>query len=208
MVDDELLRRLPQVPAGNPHAAEWGIRGRSLDRFLRYLRRNLSPESRILDLGSGNGWISHALSLQGYHVLGLEPGTEDLDQARRVFGEGERLQWLQGDLQALPRSYGFDLILMAASVQYFPSLEELCRDLDSRLHPGGSIHILDSVLYPHSQVESARQRSRDYYESLGFAEMAGYYHHHSQQGARRLGFRKLWPIWPFSEGLQWWARTP
>lgn len=206
VLDDKRLRLLPEVPTGDAHAEAWKFRGNSLRRFQRYLKRNLAPGGRILDLGAGNGWITHALYLQGYDLLGLEPGTEDIDQARRVFGEGQRLRWQQGDLYSLPRTSTFDLVLLAASVQYFPDLSDLCQHLEGRLNKGGSIHLLDSRLYPESEINAARQRSRDYYAEIGFPEMADFYFHHSREEAKNLGFRKKWPLWPFSDSLQWWCR--
>src|SRR5690606_305917 len=142
----------------------------------------------------------------GYRVLGLEPLTEDIDQARRVYGSHEHLQWHHGDLDSLPSDLEFDLMLLAASIQYFSSLVGIILSLTNRLSPQGTVHVLASLFYPNHEVEAARQRSQRYYEQIGFPEMAAYYYHHSIEVARALGFRRKWPNWPFSRSLQWWIR--
>jgi hypothetical protein len=46
------------------------------------------------------------------------------------------------------------------------------------LKPRGEIHLLDSPLYMDAEIEGAARRSRDYFASLGFPEMAEHYFHH------------------------------
>jgi hypothetical protein len=47
------------------------------------------------------------------------------------------------------------------------------------LRQEGEIHVLDSPLYRDQDVESAVERSREYYSKLGFPEMAKQYFHHT-----------------------------
>lgn len=208
-VDDLVLQQFPQIPPGIPQEATWRFRMQSLHRFQRYLEKHLRKGSRILDLESGNKWISTALSRQGYIVIGLEPGIDDYLQANRVFGKNPRLSWHHGPLDSLGENHEFDLILLAASLQYFPSLTQVDQQLAPRLRASGSIHILDSKLYPPHQLAAARERSRQYYQAVGFPEMADYYFHHSIEEAKSLGYKRRWPPWPWSsirQGLTWWYR--
>ncbi|PWT71823.1 MAG: SAM-dependent methyltransferase [Bacteroidetes bacterium] len=176
---DELVRNLPLISREHPHAAEWAIRKKSCDRLIRYLesKRNLL---NILEVGCGNGWLSYQLSrIPGSKVIGSDINLTELEQAARVFDKNSKLKFFYGDIRTgILNDLKFDIIVFAASIQYFPSLPEIMKVSLQLLHPAGEIHIIDSKLYEPAEVEAARQRSRLYYEALGMPEMAGYYYHH------------------------------
>ena len=62
--------------------------------------------------------------------------------------------------------------------------------LSPLLKARGEIHILDSPLYSIDALPGARERSRQYYENLGFPEMAANYHHHSAEAL--TAYRPTW----------------
>ena len=175
---DDLAARLPHLPPNHPLADEWRARAASSDRLRRYLTRSSRPLA-ILELGCGNGWLSHQLArIPSAWVCGLDRNPLELAQAARLF-TGPNLTFLETDISNLPFSRrSFDVILLASVIQYIPDLPALILDLQPVLKPGGEIHLLDSPLYEPGELLSARQRTRSYYDSLGFSEMAGHYFHH------------------------------
>lgn len=187
---DELAARLPDLPHSHPLAEEWRARADSAARLTRYLARRKQP-LRILDLGCGNGWLARRLAdLPSTRVFALDLFSVELKQAARLFS-GPHLIFLAADIFHAPfPPASFDAVILASVVQYFPDLPALLRCLRSFLTPRGEIHLLDSPLYREEEIPAARLRTRDYYASLGFPEMAGYYFHHPV--SRLDGFSPRW----------------
>jgi SAM-dependent methyltransferase len=206
VLGDAELRRLPAVPTGDPLAREWRWRARALGRLVAHLRRKTVP-LRILDLGCGNGWMANRLAAQPHWaLLAVDLNEAELRQGARLFGRGN-LRFVYADVfgenaagQTFRQAFGqFDVVLLAASVQYFPDLGRLVAHLRGLLRPGGEIHLLDSHFYPDAAAcQAARQRSADYYARLGVPEMADFYHHHALPDIQALGGRSL--------NRHWWTR--
>ena len=176
---DEETAMLPSVSSQHLYFKEWKLRGYSFKKLVQYLK-NKNRLLNILEVGCGNGWLSAGLAatVPGT-ITGIDINSSELEQAKRVFGEKENLKFLQGDIQNqfLPDNF-FDIIVFAASVQYFPSLKRIIQTAQQHLHPVGEIHILDSPFYKRSELEGAKDRTRKHYSSLGFSEMSSYYFHH------------------------------
>lgn len=177
---DEQLRQLPAAAATDPHAALWQLRAGSMERFVQYAAALKQP-LHILEIGCGNGWFSHAIAkaLPNATVFGLDINLQELQQAALVFPQ-ERLHWLYGDLfsTALPARF-FRLLVFNGSLHYFSDLAALFDRLLPALAAEGEIHILDSPFYPQAGKAEAAERTKNYYEKLGVAAMAAYYHAHS-----------------------------
>jgi SAM-dependent methyltransferase len=176
---DDIVRQLPDLPADHVFCHEWKVRAASAGRMLGYLE-GLNRPLTILDLGCGNGWLTHRVAQTGEsRVIGLDRNRLELEQAARVFGSGSRLLWAESNILSAPFAQAsFDIILVAAAIQYFPDLRRLILALRALLAPGGEIHLLDSPLYAPEALAAARERSRQYYENLGIPRMAEFYHHH------------------------------
>lgn len=185
--DDAQVRRLPEVDPAYRHAREWTLRRDSLARLLADLQQGGAAHT-ILDLGCGNGWMTHRLgALPGCRVLGLDLNAHELEQAARVFADQPQLAFAYGDIfeDILPPA-SFTRIILASCIQYFPDLPALIARLLRLLTPGGELHILDSPLYTPQTIEAARRRTREYYAGMGFSEMAGFYFHHQQNELARF----------------------
>jgi SAM-dependent methyltransferase len=178
---DETLRRLPEVPVNHRYYGEWAVRKRSSLRLIRYLAAKTKPQ-HILEIGCGNGWLCHRLSLiSGARVTGQDINLTELQQAARVFGGASNIRFTSADLYSKGFSeLGADVIVFAASIQYFPSLEKTLKWSLQQLVPGGEIHILDSPFYEAGEVREAKKRTLDYFSAMGFPEMAQYYFHNTR----------------------------
>ncbi len=61
---------LPSVPEGDPQAAIWRIRRRSVRVLDRYLMNGTGAWA--LDLGAGNCWLSNHIAGRGYNVIAVD----------------------------------------------------------------------------------------------------------------------------------------
>jgi ubiquinone/menaquinone biosynthesis C-methylase UbiE len=176
---DNELATLPFVQPNNPHYKEWKIRQQSCKRLLKYMEKKQRPQ-KILEVGCGNGWLSHRLSsVSGAFVTGIDINAFELRQAARVFAGTAGIQFIYGSIDSPEiMNRHFDTIIFAASIQYFRSLTDTIHHSMKLLKPGGEIHLLDSHFYQPGELEPASKRTAAYYEELGFPEMAGQYFHH------------------------------
>ncbi len=178
---DGLLPLLPQVPAQHPHAHLWTWRRRGLVRLVRYLSHHFSETPfKVLDVGCGNGWMSHYLAknLPQAHILGVDVNLTELEQAVRVF-QRPNLQYAFADLdaQVLPEQQ-FDLVLFAGAFQYFRAPEKVLSAARRVLKPGGLVHIIDTNFYKNETAQAKAQAGTlSYYTQLNVPEMAAFYHH-------------------------------
>lgn len=175
------VRQLPQVPRHQRHYAEWQIRARSAEKLVNHLQQRKGPW-RLLDIGCGNGWMSAkmAQSSKEGQVLGLDVGAVELWQAEEAFGGNENLAFVQGDVFSAQLCEGaFDFVVLAGAIQYFDDVQALLRRLYALLRVGGEIHVVDSPFYSQNEIQSAAERTREYYASMGFPALAAHYHAHS-----------------------------
>ncbi|MDB5253489.1 MAG: class SAM-dependent methyltransferase [Flaviaesturariibacter sp.] len=178
LYSDEELACLPTVRPGHPLLREWATRGASAERLCRYLRRK-RRSLRILEIGCGNGWLSNKLAqVPGAIVTGTDINELELTQAQRVFHR-PNLSFSAGGLDRLHVSEGFDIVVFAASFQYFQEPSRTLGEALSRLCDAGEVHIIDSHFYSPASARTAAARSRSNFEEKGFPALAGSYHHHT-----------------------------
>ena len=159
---DREVAQLPYLITGHARYPEWAGRIASADRLTRYLSTR-KKAAGILEIGCGNGWLSRRLAdVPGSRVIGLDPNLGELRQAARVFRKQRNLKFIYGEFYSdVLRELSFDVIVMAATLQYFPSLPLLIQDALAYLRPHGELHLLDS---PLSQQDLKRFNHRHLYD--------------------------------------------
>ena len=106
----------------NQYYANYDEEGRLLTRYgrvefettMRYIRRYLPRDARIIEIGAGTGRYSHALARMGYPVDALELVQHNIDQFIANTAEGEDVTIRQGsacDLSAFPDD-AYDVTLL------------------------------------------------------------------------------------------------
>lgn len=179
--NDTIVKELPEISDNHPLSKEWLIRKNTMSSLIHYLKAKQNCKT-ILELGCGNGWLSHnlAVNLQA-EVCGMDINEVELSQASDVFSNCSNLSFLFADIFSV--EFGqptFDTIIAASCVQYFPDLRKLINRLQELLMPSGEIHIVDSPVYSTTnEINAAQQRSREHFIELGFPEMTDWYFHHS-----------------------------
>lgn len=175
---NEEVALLPDIAPHHIHYSEWQIRKRSSQKLINYLRKKNKPV-KIAEIGCGNGWLSAKLAdIENATVTGLDINLTELQQAFEIFDHKSNLGFIYGDINDLT-SCTFDIIVFAASIQYFPSLIQILIAAKSFLKTAGEIHILDTPFYEKDELEYAIERTKKYYSRLGHPEMSGHYFHHS-----------------------------
>lgn len=192
MYTDDEVAWLPDIAGDHVYKSEWQIRKASCKKLIKYLQRRNRP-MKILEVGCGNGWLSYQLSQIRYSdVVGIDINFAELKQAERVFNAIPNLRFIYGDLDSLLRFERFDIIIFAASIQYFPSFSKAIETAFSHLNKHGEIHITDSHFYSEADVESARRRSVEYFQGKGFAKMGHFYFHHTLNELERFNYSILY----------------
>jgi ubiquinone/menaquinone biosynthesis C-methylase UbiE len=189
---DKQVAQLPVIDEGHRFYKEWIIRQRSSKRLIAYLTALQKPLN-ILEIGCGNGWLSAQLAdILNAKVTGLDPNLLEIEQARRVFKK-PNLRFIKGvfDQHAFDEKVKFDVIIFAASVQYFQSLDTVIDNAFALLTKVCEVHIIDTPFYDEQQAGIAAQRCRQYYQDMSFPSMADHYYHHTLNEITKFNPRVL-----------------
>jgi ubiquinone/menaquinone biosynthesis C-methylase UbiE len=174
---DEQLQLLPDID--HIYYDEWKTRKRSSERLTAHLEKK-HKFLRILEVGCGNGWLSARLSgIPNVKITGLDINQVEIEQANRVFKK-PNLEFIYDSFNENTFDYEkFDVIVFAASLQYFPSVVNVLKQALAILKNGAEVHIIDTPFYNPLEAEKADERSCKYYTALGYPEMSAHYFHHS-----------------------------
>ena len=115
--------------------------------FLISPLRSLLPKSkcssteklRVLDLGCGNGSLTHLIAEQGYEVTGVEPSEQGITIARRNFPDCHFIQASIYDLPLAELQQPFDIILSVEVIEHLLFPRELVRAAKKLLKPDGRL---------------------------------------------------------------------
>jgi SAM-dependent methyltransferase len=172
---------LPRVAATDAHAGEWGVRR---ETYHHLLRRVLAPgrqPSAILDLGAGNGWLSHRLSRLGHHAVAVDVSDDDRDGLGVVRRHSADIVAILADFDALPlASSQFDIVVFNGSLHYAPNPAQTLAGVHRLLRPGGTLVVMDSPMF-HADVdgvamiaETVRRFADDYGVQNSIRQGRGY----------------------------------
>ncbi len=171
------LKMLPVVGENDPHRSIWEIRKQTADLMVEFLK---GKRGDLLEIGCGNGWFSNYLaSKTDLEVIGIDINVTELEMAVNQFNRKD-LTFGYANVFAWEPSSKFDFIVINGAVQYFEGVDNLIDRLDSFLSTNGEIHIVDSPIYKtKNESQKARMRSIEYFDKMGFPQLADSYHHHT-----------------------------
>lgn len=193
--EEATLKLLPQVDKHDPLYNFWKSRIVSTQFLIAYLKKKINHHS-ILDVGCGNGWLTHLLASQFAETkfFGIDIFKEELDKAANVF-QLSNLHWIYGDIsENLFQPKSFNTILLCASAQYFSDFKNLITQLQNYLDEEGEIIIIDTPFYSESEFIKAKERTRAYYNQLHFPEMRKHYHHRRYSEIKNFNFKILYKL--------------
>ena len=150
---DADYRGLPTVAATDPHAREWGIRRETYHHLLRHVLAAGQQPSAVLDLGAGNGWLSHRLAVFGHHLVAVDVSADDRDGLGVVQRYPTEIVAMQADFNALPLAPSqFDVVLFNGSLHYACNPGRTLAGVHPLLRPGGTLVVMDSPIF-HEDVD-------------------------------------------------------
>jgi SAM-dependent methyltransferase len=149
----DYYRKLPSVPADDPHAAEWRIRRESFAHLQRHAMPGVwQGPIRILDLGAGNGWLSHRLASDGHFVVAVDRLDDEADGLGACRHYGTPFVAVQADFDRLPfEPSQFDLVVFDGALHYAADPASSLAEAARMLASGGSLVVMDSPMFADEQ---------------------------------------------------------
>jgi SAM-dependent methyltransferase len=166
---------LPYLDLSGKNSSQWKIRGKSYRYFERQIlpkfEKRLQRPLDILDLGAGNCWMSHRLSLRNHRPVALDIFSDSRDGLLAARHYPQPFPVIEAQFDTLPfcrRS--FDLAVFNASFHYSSNYHLTLQEVRRCLRPKGRVVIMDSPLYKlpeHGELMRAERR-RHFVNRYGF----------------------------------------
>ena len=150
------------------YAQRWGLPAPSdrvrLEAAGLWNLLQLSPMSRVIDIGCGHGRHALALAERGPDVIGLDFAAALLRRARQLAAElRTRMGWIRGDMRQLPlRSKCAGAAIMIDAFGFFDTEEEhdaVLREAARILTTGG--HLALKVVNGGPVLDAFRETDRE-----------------------------------------------
>jgi SAM-dependent methyltransferase len=126
---------------------------------------------RILDLGSGNGWLAYRMATRGHVAAALDVVVNDFDGLGVHHLYGDLFTSLQADFDHLPfRDGDADLVVFNGAFHYSQSYERTLAEALRVLSHRGRVVVMDSPIYtdPASGRLMVGERQSAFQRSFGF----------------------------------------
>ncbi len=108
--------------------------GKAPEKFLAENYRHIPRESKVLDVGVGEGRHAVFLAQKGYKVVGIDISSVALKKSKQLARElGVRIDTIQGDVG----TYGFKPGTFDAIINFYYVDRPLIKKLITMLKPGG-----------------------------------------------------------------------
>ncbi len=103
-------------------------------RYHEFFTARLAPGERVLDIGSGTGFLSHAMAAAGARVTGIELEERNVAAATARFRH-ENLRFVRGDALVWLPDEPVDTVVMSNVLEHLPKRPEFLRSVQDRLAP-------------------------------------------------------------------------
>lgn len=164
--DTDYLQALPERDTTGRRTSEWRVKSRSMEALCRTL--DPARDKRVIDMGSGVGWLSHRLAERGHDVYAVDALTDSalgLGAAAVYLKSGRYFERIRATMERPPFHAGaVDVVVCNASLHYASDLEAVISALARVLRDEGRLVIMGSPV--HSDERSARRAERNMREHL------------------------------------------
>lgn len=192
--DSSYYRALPFQDKSGGFSADWKIRASS----YRLLEKIILPNSRVVDLGSGNGWLSNRLTSLGCQVHAVDLLLNEEDGLGAWKNYETKFTPVQAEFSRLPFEDGsMSVVVFNASFHYSENYGETLVEALRTVRPGGRIIVMDSPVYhdPDSGEKMVAERKANFLSQYGFAS-------DSLQSKNFLTYDEMYEL-SQSLGIQW-----
>jgi ubiquinone/menaquinone biosynthesis C-methylase UbiE len=173
--DSEYYCALPECPSQDPNARMWAMRAKTYSYFERRILKPLEMREQrpldVLDLGAGNCWLSHRLSLRGHRPVAIDIFADDRDGLRAARHYSQPLSVIEADFDHLPFSdQRFDLAIFNAALHYSADYVHTLSEVRRCLRRSGSFVILDSPVYRRNEhgLRMVEEKHAQFLKRYGF----------------------------------------
>lgn len=166
--DSSYYQSLPFEDQSGKFSADWKIRAAS----YRLLEKMISPNSQIIDLGAGNGWLSNRLTSLGCQVHAVDLLLNEADGLGTWKHYETNFIPVQAEFSRLPFEDGFaKMTIFNASFHYSEDYEVVLAEVLRIIQPDGKIIVMDSPVYhdPDSGEKMVAERKVKFLSQYGFA---------------------------------------
>jgi len=102
----------------------------------RKLGESFKDVNTVLEVGCGDG-----CNLLPYHLIGKRVIGCDFDTRFLAPGRDRGMELIEGDLNSVPIEYKFDLVMLIHSFEHILNLDEIIKQVASRLDFGGLVFV-------------------------------------------------------------------
>jgi SAM-dependent methyltransferase len=173
--DPEYFRALPYRDVTGKNSGQWSIRARTWRHFeravLAKIERKVARPLDILDLGAGNGWMSHRLTLRDHKPVALDIFPDHGDGLRSTRHYPRWFPCVEAEFDQLPfRDAAFDLAIYNSSIHYSTDYRRTLAEARRCLRPWGRVIIMDSPVYklPEHGEQMRTERHELFERQFGF----------------------------------------
>ncbi len=175
----EYYRALPFSDRSDPLFPMWAMRAKTYTYFRTHILQPIEGAVKrpldILDLGSGNCWLSNRLSERHHRPIAIDIFNDERDGLRAARHYHTTFPVIESDFDQLPLPSGrFDMAIFNASLHYSTDYFRTLSEIRRCLRPSGTVVILDSPLYRHHQdgLRMVAEKHAEFLKRYGFPSNA------------------------------------
>ncbi|MGA9365054.1 MAG: class I SAM-dependent methyltransferase [Bacteroidota bacterium] len=100
---------------------------------------DMKPGSRVLDVGSGSGWVARQLVAKGTKVVSVDLSQRNLEKTKLTLGR-EGADFVLADAYRLPfRKGSFDVVVVSEVLEHLNSPAACLQEFERILAPNGKV---------------------------------------------------------------------
>jgi SAM-dependent methyltransferase len=175
----EYYRALPSCDQSDPNAAMWAMRSKTYSYFVKNVLEPIEARAGrpldVLDLGAGNCWLSHRLSIRNHRPVAVDIFNDERDGLRAARHYPSSFPVVETDFDHLPLPpESFDLAIFNASFHYSVDYSVTLSELRRCLRPSGFFVILDTPIYRLKEhgARMVQEKHAAFLKRYGFASDA------------------------------------
>ncbi|KAA3647808.1 MAG: class I SAM-dependent methyltransferase [Chloroflexi bacterium] len=176
--DKDYYRALPYEDISGKRPEDWRIRAASLDTLLEQVlepsEQKLSPMT-ILDIGAGNGWLSHQLAKRGHALGAVDLLVNDWDGLGAQKYYDVDFTRMQAEFDHLPiKDKQIDILIYNAALHYSEHYGVTLTEGLRCLKTDGILVVMDSPIYMDGESgwQMVQEREEAFQQKHGFPSNA------------------------------------